>query len=168
LFAHSIIWATIIVVALLITLIALPIDIAFYTQPEAHDKEHGEPHNEPDKPHNNSGHVEVKEDAHADSNEHEPSAFGHTMSREKYFWFMSNFICELFFIFDIFLDFRSGYVDEETDEVMSLIYQIRGATLVIKFKTKFMIHEALKLNNKYSQHETNGIVNRHMVQAHYI
>ena len=43
--------------------------------------------------------------------------FGHPMDYGKYVFYMTNFICELFFILDIVLEFRTGFLEEETDEV---------------------------------------------------
>lgn len=167
------IWDIIVLIAILITLIVLPVDIAFFTNPAAHGSSHGTEHGD------DSGHK--PDHGHADQNTvgpHRPVIFGpalygnqlngtkspnynseyvgisgaaqehqvvnmgdhsthgkpHTgltahatpetlvvlgshMTRGRYIWFMSNFVCELFFMLDILLDFRTAYIDDETEQV---------------------------------------------------
>lgn len=119
-------WDVIVVTALLITLIALPIDIAFYTQPGEHGEEHGGEnidhssspgeHTVAPQSRSDNGTGQEHGGGGSDSGD-EVTVFGKRMSHGKYIWFMSNFVCELFFMSDIVLDFRTGYIDDETDEV---------------------------------------------------
>ena len=111
------IWDFIIICAILLTLIAFPIDIAFYSEPHHEPEKHHEPehHSNPEEPVLHRAQLSHDDEAVSDD---EVVALGwHKMSRDRYFWFMSSFICEIFFVLDILLDFRTGYVDEETEEV---------------------------------------------------
>jgi hypothetical protein len=121
-------WDVIVIVALVVTLIALPVDIAFYTQPGEHgggEQEGGHGGKHADHANATSATEARSHDGGGASSEHgdnagddgEVSVFGKKMTRGKYLWFMSNFICEIFFMLDIVLDFRTGYVDDETEEV---------------------------------------------------